>query len=83
MVLVILLLIIIKCNCRKGDTQMESKYKTHIRCLSFDITRRCNLNCDWCLKGDSENIDITSDIIDSTFDKTKDMCMHSIGIFGG
>lgn len=62
---------------------MESKYKTHIHCLSFDVTRRCNLNCDWCLKGESENIDITTDIIDSAFDKTKNMCIHSISIFGG
>ena len=62
---------------------MNKEYKTHLHCLSFDVTRRCNLNCEWCLKGESENIDISTDIIDKTFDKTSEYCIHSISIFGG
>lgn len=34
--------------------------------LTFEITRRCNMTCKHCLRGDSQNIDISEEIIDKT-----------------
>lgn len=62
---------------------MDKEYKTHLHVLSFDVTRRCNLNCEWCLKGESENIDITTEIIDKTFDNVSKYLIHGINLFGG
>lgn len=62
---------------------MDKEYRTHLHVLSFDVTRRCNLNCEWCLKGESENVDITTDIINKTFDKISEYLIHGISLFGG
>lgn len=60
-----------------------NEYKTHLHCLNIDVTRRCNLNCGWCYRGEPEDIDITTDIIDDLFEKTKNICLHSISLHGG
>lgn len=32
--------------------------------LAFELTRRCNLTCRWCAKGNPQNMDITKRTID-------------------
>lgn len=51
--------------------------------LSFDITRRCNLNCKYCSKGDSQNKDITKEIVDKAIKELKDVYIAQIRFFGG
>jgi len=51
--------------------------------LSFDITRRCNLNCKYCFKGDSQNKDITKEIVDKTIKEMKGVYIAQIRFFGG
>lgn len=51
--------------------------------LAFDITRRCNLNCDFCYKGKSQNDDITKEVIDKTLDNIKEERIEILSILGG
>lgn len=53
--------------------------------LAFEVTRRCNQNCKHCLRGKSQNIDMTKEIIDKLF-RNKDykiVEMSHIVITGG
>lgn len=62
---------------------MNEKYRTHLFQLKFDITRRCNLNCKICMRGNAQNQDITQDIIDKTLAEVKDCYISAIQISGG
>ena len=39
----------------------------HICNLIIEITRRCNLQCDHCLRGNAESIDLDITTIDTLF----------------
>ncbi len=51
--------------------------------LNFDITRRCNMRCDFCAKGDAQNQDITREIINKAFDEVQDFALDTLRLFGG
>ena len=51
--------------------------------LSFDVTRRCNLNCKWCCKGDAQNKDITKEIVDKVIEEMKGVYIAQIRFWGG
>lgn len=40
--------------------------KTYMSGLSIEITRKCNMNCIFCSRGDSQNLTISKSIIDKT-----------------
>ena len=37
--------------------------------LILEVTQRCNMDCDHCLRGKCRNVNITHEIIDATLDK--------------
>lgn len=37
--------------------------------LTIELTRRCNMACGHCLRGDTENVDLTGMDIDSVLDQ--------------
>ena len=39
--------------------------------LTIEVTRKCNMACGHCLRGDAENVDLTSMDIDSVLDQTE------------
>ena len=51
--------------------------------LSIEVTRKCNLKCLHCMRGESQNIDITKEIIDEIFDNNNISAIHSISFSGG
>ena len=55
----------------------------YIATLSFEMTRKCNLKCKWCRKGEPQNLDITTEIIDKTLDEISDYYINCIRITGG
>ena len=57
--------------------------KKVIESLSFELTRRCNLRCNFCSRGEAQNIDISKNIIDKTFDEVKTYEIGSIRLHGG
>ncbi len=40
--------------------------------LMIEITRKCNLQCEHCLRGDSQNITMSKDVIDRIFEDAAD-----------
>ncbi len=50
--------------------------------LQFELTRRCNQNCAHCCRGESQNIDISEEIVDDFFGKND---IYNIGtlLFSG
>lgn len=58
--------------------------KQYMGCLAVEITRRCNMNCKFCAKGQAQNIDITTDIIDKTLNEMKKgVYINTLRITGG
>lgn len=49
--------------------------------LAIEITRKCNRNCEHCMRGDSQNISISHQIIDKLFEEVDD-CEY-ISLMGG
>lgn len=46
------------------------KYK--FKGLSIEVTRRCNLRCEHCMRGEPQNVTITKEIIDKVFESAED-----------
>lgn len=51
--------------------------------LSIEMTRRCNMNCDFCSRGKAQSIDITPEIIDKTLDEVKGYYIDCLRLNGG
>lgn len=39
--------------------------------LIFEVTKRCNMNCWHCLRGDARNVDMTKEIVDTVLDRVE------------
>lgn len=52
-------------------------------CIGFELTRRCNLHCRWCSKGDAQKMDMTKDIIDKTLDELSSYWIDNVRLTGG
>ena len=52
-------------------------------CLAIEMTRRCNLKCKFCAKGESQDIDISKSIIDKTLDEMQGVFINSLRVSGG
>lgn len=59
------------------------KLEKYMSTLAIEMTRRCNLNCNFCGKGTAQNIDISKEIIDKTLDEVQDAYIKSLRISGG
>lgn len=60
---------------------MTNKYA--IKELNFDVTRRCNLSCNFCARGRAQETDITPDVIDATFNQLRGKPIYKIRLSGG
>ena len=47
-----------------------NKVKFNFRILSFEVTRRCNLCCAHCMRGEPQDKDINNNVIDKALDET-------------
>lgn len=64
----------------KGERMKISKY---MNCLAIEMTRRCNMNCKFCGKGQAQNLDINKEIIDKTLDEMDGVYIEALRISGG
>jgi len=62
---------------------LGEKILKYINTIAFEITRRCNLKCKWCSKGEPQNIDISRGIIDKTLGEIQSYYINCIRITGG
>lgn len=61
----------------------KRKFYKYMDCLAIEMTRRCNMACRFCSKGKAQNIEITHEIIDKTFDELEDVYIECLRISGG
>lgn len=59
----------------------NNETKVSFDCLCIEITRRCNMACPHCLRGDAQEIDITHEIIDKALENVTSI--NSITFTGG
>lgn len=52
-------------------------------CLAIEMTRRCNLKCKFCAKGEPQDLDISKSIIDKTLDEMQGVFINSLRVSGG
>lgn len=62
---------------------MNKYTKISFLTLALQVTRRCNLRCDLCGKGEPQNIDITKEIVDKTFDQVQNYYISDLRLNGG
>ena len=55
----------------------------YIEGISFELTRRCNLKCSWCSKGDAQDLNMSKEIIDKALDEVSGFYLYTIRITGG
>lgn len=60
---------------------MKNAVQLSISNLCLEVTRRCNMACAHCLRGDAQNVDITHEIIDRALENVTDI--GSITFTGG
>ena len=75
---------------RGRDYLMKSRINTNkeemkriIYCLSVEMTRRCNMKCDFCARGDAQNVTITKKIIDKTLEEMEGVYINGLRLSGG
>ena len=49
--------------------------------LIFEVTRRCNLCCEHCLRGEAQNMDMTKETVDKVLDRVESI--SSLTLSGG
>lgn len=57
--------------------------KRYLTAVNFELTRRCNMNCEFCAKGEAQNKDITTEVIDKALDELSKFEVHTIRAGGG
>lgn len=64
---------------------MESQLRYSLITLGFDVSRRCNMACNFCSRGKPEEADLGYDIIDKTLDQIqrKNVYVSSVRLGGG
>lgn len=60
---------------------MKVLNKIKLSCLSLELTRRCNMKCAHCFKGDAQNMDISNEYIDKLFGMIEEI--YTLHITGG
>lgn len=45
--------------------------KTRFEQLVFEVTRKCNLSCEHCLRGDAQNVDMTKEMVNDILSQTE------------
>lgn len=51
--------------------------------ISFELTRRCNMNCTFCARGKAQNLDMSKEIIDKTLNEIQPYYIDCIRLNGG
>ena len=57
--------------------------KFDIESLTLEVTRKCNLACEHCMRGDAKNVNMTYDVIDKVLDNEEINSINQLGFSGG
>lgn len=69
-------------ECYTYQTSNVASEKYGCYSIEVEITRRCNLNCKHCLRGEPQDITISEKVIDSIFEQVENVTEH-IDLTGG
>lgn len=61
----------------------QKPFERYLDGLSFEVTRRCNMDCIFCSRGKAQHLDITKEIIDKALDEVSNTMIGSLRISGG
>lgn len=64
---------------KKRDLKMNKRY--NYDSLTVEITRKCNLKCRHCMRGEAQNITLSTEVIDKIFEQVKDC--RTLSLTGG
>lgn len=59
------------------------EYDKVISNFNIELTRKCNLKCDFCARGTAQNLTTTKEIVDKTLDEVQDIFIQSLQFSGG
>lgn len=65
---------------RSGGKLLNKNIK--VAQVGFEMTRRCNMKCKFCSRGDAQNLDITEEIIDKALDELKNFDIGILRLHG-
>lgn len=51
--------------------------------LTFEVTRKCNIRCEHCMRGDAQNIEITREIVNQVLDNNNIEAIDNLLFSGG
>ena len=68
-------------NAQKEGKKGKMYRKLIFDSISIEVTRRCNLNCPHCLRGDAQSVDIDPATIDALLDQTERI--YNLSFTGG
>lgn len=68
-------------NGKQKGYKQQIMRKLNIQNLVIEVTRRCNMACNHCMRGETENVDIDTQSIDTFLDSVKNI--GSITLTGG
>lgn len=60
-----------------------SEYRYGMATLSLELTRRCNLQCDFCARGRAQDMDMSRQVIDAVLDQMQDVYINDLRLNGG
>ena len=59
------------------------KYKYEMITLNMELTRRCNMQCAFCARGQAQNIDMSHEVIDATLNQLNGVYINNLRLNGG
>lgn len=60
---------------------MKARYT--LECVTFELSRRCNMRCCHCLRGEAEDVDMSGRVLDAAFERLSGYDVDQIYIGGG
>lgn len=68
---------------RIAEQQEASRNYYFVKTLSLEMTRRCNMKCRFCARGDAQKLDMSREIIDKVLDEIKGFDLYNLRLNGG
>ncbi|MCM1525267.1 MAG: radical SAM protein [Ruminococcus sp.] len=63
--------------------ETAQEYFYFVKTLSFELTRRCNMKCAFCSRGDAQNLDMSKEVIDKVLDEMEFFDLYDLRLNGG
>lgn len=62
---------------------MKDRFFKWTKSLSLELTRRCNMKCEFCCRGNAQNLNMSKQVIDKTLTEIQELDIHNLRLNGG